>query len=98
MFSSIWILNYVRNKFASGPSISLPYELIDISTTCGVSISQFLYRVMSIIIGLNLIEKLGKLKELTVPLHIGEEYILRAIKIPNVDNLIYEIRYLNKYI
>ncbi|KAH0449542.1 hypothetical protein IEQ34_020234 [Dendrobium chrysotoxum] len=126
-----------------GLQFFLPSELIDISTTCGVSISQFSYRAMSIVIGLivffrdhgevltpeffshmgrftcdiqshrskswdsefffvknnwNLIKKWGKLKELPVLLHIGEEDILGDLKILDVKNLLYEICYLNKYI
>ncbi|KAH0450866.1 hypothetical protein IEQ34_021558 [Dendrobium chrysotoxum] len=126
-----------------GLQFFLPSELIDISTTCGVSISQFSYRAMSIVIGLivffrdhgevltpeffshmgrftcdiqshrskswdsefffvknnwNLIKKWGKLKELPVLLHIGEEDILGDLKILDVKNLLYEICYLSKYI
>ncbi|KAL0915305.1 hypothetical protein M5K25_015712 [Dendrobium thyrsiflorum] len=132
-------------------------ELIDIMTICGVSISQFSYRAMSIIMGLivlfrdrgvvlsseclsrigrlfsdvqgritfrskwldirtrdpskgwisnffyvqndwNLQEKWGKLKELPAPLHIGEEDLMRILKLPDLDALQYEVRYLSRFI
>ncbi|KAH0465366.1 hypothetical protein IEQ34_005469 [Dendrobium chrysotoxum] len=40
----------------------------------------------------NLIEKWGNLKELSVPIHIREEDILRALKIPDVESLFYEVK------
>ncbi|KAH0461995.1 hypothetical protein IEQ34_009570 [Dendrobium chrysotoxum] len=43
-------------------------------------------------------EKWGKLKELPVPLHIGAEDLLRIFKLPNLDALHYEVRYLSRYI
>ncbi|KAH0465031.1 hypothetical protein IEQ34_005134 [Dendrobium chrysotoxum] len=43
-------------------------------------------------------EKWGKLKELPVPLHIGAEYLLRILKLPDLDALYYEVRYLSRYI
>ncbi|KAH0462169.1 hypothetical protein IEQ34_009744 [Dendrobium chrysotoxum] len=46
----------------------------------------------------NLQEKREKLKELPVPLHIGAEDLLRILKLPNLDALHYEVRYLNRYI
>ncbi|KAH0450101.1 hypothetical protein IEQ34_020793 [Dendrobium chrysotoxum] len=121
-------------------------ELIDILTICGVCLSQFFYRAMSIVMGLivlfrdrgvvlsseclsrmghlfsdaqgrpsgwtsaletprkvgsndwGLQEKWGKLKELPVPLHIGAEDLLRILKIPDLDALHYEVRYLSRYI
>ncbi|KAH0462140.1 hypothetical protein IEQ34_009715 [Dendrobium chrysotoxum] len=132
-------------------------ELIDILTIYGVCLSQFSYRVISILMGLiilfrdrrvvlsseclsrmgrlisdaqghisfrskwldirtrdpskdwirnflyvqndwNLQEKWGKLKELSVPLHIGAEDLLRILKLPDLDTLHYEVRYLSKYI
>ncbi|KAH0470760.1 hypothetical protein IEQ34_000483 [Dendrobium chrysotoxum] len=122
------------------------FELIDILTICGVCLSQFSYRVMSIVMGLivlfrdrgvvlsseclsrmgclfsdaqgclsgwisaletprkvgsndwGLQEKWGKLKELPVPLHIGAEDLLRILKLPDLDALHYEVRYLSRYI
>ncbi|KAH0452594.1 hypothetical protein IEQ34_019893 [Dendrobium chrysotoxum] len=43
-------------------------------------------------------EKWGKLKELSVPLHIGAEDLLRILKLPDLDALHYEVRYLSRYI
>ncbi|KAH0460797.1 hypothetical protein IEQ34_008760 [Dendrobium chrysotoxum] len=45
-----------------------------------------------------LLEKWGKLKELPVPLHIGAEDLLRILKLPDLDALYYEVRYLSRYI
>ncbi|KAH0457643.1 hypothetical protein IEQ34_012958 [Dendrobium chrysotoxum] len=132
-------------------------ELIDILTICGVCLSQFSYREMSIVMGLivlfrdrgvvlsskclsrmghlfsdaqgrisfrskwldirtrdplkgwisnffyvqndwGLQEKWGKLKELPVPLHIGAEDLLRILKLPDLDALHYEVRYLSRYV
>ncbi|KAH0467412.1 hypothetical protein IEQ34_004650 [Dendrobium chrysotoxum] len=132
-------------------------ELIDILTICGVCLSQFSYRAMSIVMGLivlfrdrgvvlsieclsrmgrlfsdaqgrisfrskwldirtrdpskgwisnffyvqndwGLQEKWGKLKELPVPLYIGVEDLLRILKLPDLDALHYEVRYLSRYV
>ncbi|KAH0461440.1 hypothetical protein IEQ34_009015 [Dendrobium chrysotoxum] len=117
-------------------------ELIDILTLCGVCLSQFSYRAMSIVMGLIVLfrdrgvvlsseclsrmgrlfsdaskwldirtrdpskgwvsnffyEKWGKLKELPVPLHIGAEDLLRILKLPDLDALHYEVRYLSRYL
>ncbi|KAH0451470.1 hypothetical protein IEQ34_018769 [Dendrobium chrysotoxum] len=122
-------------------------EPIDILTLCGVCLSQFSYRAMSIVMGLivlfrdrrvvlsseclsrmgglfndaqgrisfrskwldirtrdprkndwGLQEKWGKLKELPVPLHIGAEDLLRILKLPDLDALHYEVRYLSRYV
>ncbi|KAH0450235.1 hypothetical protein IEQ34_020927 [Dendrobium chrysotoxum] len=43
-------------------------------------------------------QKWGKLKELPVPLHIGAEDLLRILKLPDLDALHYEVRYLSRYI
>ncbi|KAH0450154.1 hypothetical protein IEQ34_020846 [Dendrobium chrysotoxum] len=43
-------------------------------------------------------EKWGKLKELSVPLHIGAEDLLRILKLPDLDALHYEVRYLSRYV
>ncbi|KAH0470489.1 hypothetical protein IEQ34_000212 [Dendrobium chrysotoxum] len=45
-----------------------------------------------------LIEKWGRMKDLPVPLHVGEEDILRILNIPDVKHLLFEVRYLTKYI
>ncbi|KAH0456660.1 hypothetical protein IEQ34_014567 [Dendrobium chrysotoxum] len=132
-------------------------ELIDILTICGVCLSQFSYRAMSIVMGLivlfrdrgvvlsseclsrmgrlfsdaqerisfrskwldirtrdpskgwisnffyvqndwGLQEKWGKLKELPVPLHIRAEDLLRILKLPDLDALHYDVRYLSRYV
>ncbi|KAH0465069.1 hypothetical protein IEQ34_005172 [Dendrobium chrysotoxum] len=132
-------------------------ELIDILTLCGVCLSQFSYKAMSIVMGMivlfrdrgvvlsseclsrmgrlfsdaqgrisfrskwldirtrdpskgwisnffyvqndwGLQEKWGKLKELPVPLHIGAEDLLRILKLPDLDALHYEVRYLSRYV
>ncbi|PKU73079.1 hypothetical protein MA16_Dca027332 [Dendrobium catenatum] len=44
-----------------------------------------------------LTEKHGKLRDLPVPLHVGEEDIKRFLKIPDVEHLLYEVLYINKY-
>ncbi|KAH0453530.1 hypothetical protein IEQ34_017854 [Dendrobium chrysotoxum] len=41
-------------------------------------------------------EKWGKLKELPIPLHIGAEDLLRILKLPDLDALHYEVRYLSR--
>ncbi|KAH0461866.1 hypothetical protein IEQ34_009441 [Dendrobium chrysotoxum] len=38
------------------------------------------------------------MKDLLVPLHVGEEDILRILNIPDVEHLLFEVRYLTKYI
>ncbi|KAH0465362.1 hypothetical protein IEQ34_005465 [Dendrobium chrysotoxum] len=38
------------------------------------------------------------MKNLPAPLHVREEDIMRLLKVPNVEHLLYEICYLNKYI
>ncbi|PKU59110.1 hypothetical protein MA16_Dca014852 [Dendrobium catenatum] len=132
-------------------------ELIDIMMVCGVSLSQFFYRAMSIVMvmivlfidrgvvlspeclsqmgrllsdtygrisfrskwldirtrdpskgwisdffyvqnDLNLQEKWGKLRELLVPLHIGAEYLLKILKLCDLEALHYEVHYLSRYI
>ncbi|PKU68420.1 hypothetical protein MA16_Dca025910 [Dendrobium catenatum] len=132
-------------------------EFVDILMVCGVSLSQFSYRAMSIVMGLivlfrdhgvvlyseclsrmgrifsdsqgriffkskwldirtrdpskdwitdfffvqndwSLQEKWGKLKELPVPLYIGEKDLLKIMKLPDIDALCYEVHYLSRYI
>ncbi|KAH0455181.1 hypothetical protein IEQ34_015213 [Dendrobium chrysotoxum] len=134
----------------AGLRFSPSSELIDILTICGVCLSQFSYRAMSIVMGLivlfrdrgvvlsseclfrmgrlfsdaskwldirtrdpskgwisnifyvqndwGLQQKWGKLKELPVPPHIGAEDLLRILKLPDLDALHYEMRYLSRYI
>ncbi|KAH0455206.1 hypothetical protein IEQ34_015238 [Dendrobium chrysotoxum] len=45
-----------------------------------------------------LLEKWGKMRNLLAPLHVGEEVMMRLLKVPDVEHLLYEVRYLNKYI
>ncbi|KAH0467899.1 hypothetical protein IEQ34_002932 [Dendrobium chrysotoxum] len=45
-----------------------------------------------------LLEKWGKMRDLLAPLHVGEEDMMRLLKVPDVEHLLYEVRYLNKYI
>ncbi|KAL0924039.1 hypothetical protein M5K25_004841 [Dendrobium thyrsiflorum] len=45
-----------------------------------------------------LIEKWGKLTDLPAPLNIGEEDIMRILKVPDIEHLLYEVRYLGRYI
>ncbi|KAH0454556.1 hypothetical protein IEQ34_016480 [Dendrobium chrysotoxum] len=94
-----------------------PPELIDILMTCGVSLSQFFCRAMSIVMGLIMLfrdrgavlspeylSQMGhlisdtKLKELPVPLHFGAEDLLKVLKLPDINALHYEVRYLSRYI
>ncbi|KAH0459848.1 hypothetical protein IEQ34_010511 [Dendrobium chrysotoxum] len=141
----------VRLRFPPSP------ELIDILTIYRVSLSQFSYRAMSIVMDLivlfrdrgvilsaeclsrmerlfsdvqgrisfiskwldihtrdpskgwlsdffyvqndwKLQEKWEKLKELSVPLHIGAEDVLKILELPDLNALHYEVRYLRRYI
>ncbi|KAH0459862.1 hypothetical protein IEQ34_010525 [Dendrobium chrysotoxum] len=45
-----------------------------------------------------LLEKWGKMRDLRAPLHVREEDIMRLLKVPDVEHLLYEVCYLNKYI
>ncbi|KAL0912757.1 hypothetical protein M5K25_016155 [Dendrobium thyrsiflorum] len=45
-----------------------------------------------------LTERWGKLTDLPAPLHIGEEDIMRILKVPDIEHLLYEVRYLGRYI
>ncbi|KAH0451616.1 hypothetical protein IEQ34_018915 [Dendrobium chrysotoxum] len=38
------------------------------------------------------------MRDLPAPLHVREEDIMRLLKVPDVEHLLYEVRYLNKYI
>ncbi|KAH0454400.1 hypothetical protein IEQ34_016324 [Dendrobium chrysotoxum] len=125
----------------AGLRFSPPPELIDILVICGVSLSQFFYRAMSIVIELIklfrdhgavlsqeylsrmgrlisdtqghvsfrsklldirtrdlLKEKWEKLKELPVPLYFRAKDLLKILKLPDIDALHYEVRYLGRYI
>ncbi|PKU71962.1 hypothetical protein MA16_Dca007326 [Dendrobium catenatum] len=44
-----------------------------------------------------LTEKRGRLRDLLVPLHVGEEDIKRFLKFPDIEHLLYDVRYMNKY-
>ncbi|KAL0905625.1 hypothetical protein M5K25_024060 [Dendrobium thyrsiflorum] len=150
-------LTISESSLRAGLRFPPPLELINISTMCGVSLSQFSHRAMSVMMGLiaffrdrgavltpeyllrmgrfildtqgrvtfrskwldmrtrdplkiwahaffyvkndwGLIEKWGRMKDLPVPLHVGEEDILRVLNIPDVELLLFEVRYLTKYI
>ncbi|KAH0460120.1 hypothetical protein IEQ34_010783 [Dendrobium chrysotoxum] len=41
---------------------------------------------------------MGKLKELPIPLHIGDEDLLKILKLSDIDDLHYEVHYLSRYI
>ncbi|KAH0452458.1 hypothetical protein IEQ34_019757 [Dendrobium chrysotoxum] len=43
-------------------------------------------------------ERWGKLKDLPAPLHIGAKDLLKILKLPDLDALHYEVRYLSRYI
>ncbi|KAI0486580.1 hypothetical protein KFK09_029328 [Dendrobium nobile] len=45
-----------------------------------------------------LTENWGRLRDLPVPLHVGEEDIKRILKVPDVEHLLYEVHFLNRYI
>ncbi|KAH0459963.1 hypothetical protein IEQ34_010626 [Dendrobium chrysotoxum] len=125
-------------------------ELVEILRRCGVCLSQFSYRAMSVTVGLialfrdrgtvltpehlsrmgrltsdmqrrvtfrckwldmrtrdpaknwsssyffvrndwGLLEKWGKMRDLPTPLHVGEEDIMRLLKVPDVEHLLYEV-------
>ncbi|KAH0449912.1 hypothetical protein IEQ34_020604 [Dendrobium chrysotoxum] len=117
-FPPLRYLNIYEMSLRVGIRYPPALELIDILTACGVSLSQFSCRAMSIVMGLiaffrdrravliselffvknewNLIEKWGKLKELQVPIHVGAEDIMRTLNIPDVECLLYVVRYLEK--
>ncbi|KAH0468383.1 hypothetical protein IEQ34_003416 [Dendrobium chrysotoxum] len=40
----------------------------------------------------------GKMRDLPAPMHVREEDIMRLLKVPDIEHLLYEIHYLNKYI
>ncbi|KAH0452302.1 hypothetical protein IEQ34_019601 [Dendrobium chrysotoxum] len=81
-------------------------ELIDIVTICGVYLSQFFYRVMSIVMGLISLfrdrevvlssECLSRMGCLFSDAQ-GQD-LLRILKLPDLDALHYEVRYLSRYI
>ncbi|KAH0461565.1 hypothetical protein IEQ34_009140 [Dendrobium chrysotoxum] len=48
--------------------------------------------------GLGIIEKWGRMNDLHVPLYVGEDDILRILNISDVEHLLFEVRYLTKYI
>ncbi|KAH0433405.1 hypothetical protein IEQ34_027025 [Dendrobium chrysotoxum] len=88
-------------------------ELIDILTICGGRISfrskwldirtrdpskGWISNFFYVQNDWGLQEKWGKLKELPIPLHIGAEDLLRILKLPDLDALHYEVRYLSRYV
>ncbi|KAH0449550.1 hypothetical protein IEQ34_020242 [Dendrobium chrysotoxum] len=134
-----------------------PAELIEILQWCGVNLSQFSFRAMSVTVGLialfrdrgatltpehlsrmgrftsdthgrvtfrskwldlrtrdpsknwanafffvkidwGLLEKWGKMKDLPSPLHVEEEDIMRILKVPDIEHLLFEVRHMSRYI
>ncbi|KAH0434979.1 hypothetical protein IEQ34_026714 [Dendrobium chrysotoxum] len=99
-------------------------ELIDILTLCGVCLSQFSYRAMSIVMGLivlfrdrgvvlssECLSRMGRLfsdaqgrisfrsKWLDIRTRDpSKEDLLRILKLPDLDALHYEVRYLSRYV
>ncbi|KAH0433412.1 hypothetical protein IEQ34_014916 [Dendrobium chrysotoxum] len=132
-------------------------ELIKILRRCGVNISQFSFKVMSVTVGLIvlfrdrgatmkpehlsrmgqfisdthgrvtfrskwldlythdplknwanafffmkndwvLLEKWGKMNDLSSPLHVEEEDIMRILKVPDIEHLLFEVRHMSRYI
>ncbi|KAH0435382.1 hypothetical protein IEQ34_026620 [Dendrobium chrysotoxum] len=45
-----------------------------------------------------LLEKWGKMKDLPSPLHVEEEYIMRILKVPDIEHLLFEVRHMSRYI
>ncbi|KAH0453601.1 hypothetical protein IEQ34_017925 [Dendrobium chrysotoxum] len=45
-----------------------------------------------------LLEKWGKMKDLTAPLHVQEEDIMRILKVPDIEHLLLEVRHMGRYI
>ncbi|KAH0448147.1 hypothetical protein IEQ34_021947 [Dendrobium chrysotoxum] len=45
-----------------------------------------------------LLEKYGKMRDLSALLHVREEDVMRLLKVPDVEHLLYKVCYLNKYI
>ncbi|KAL0905888.1 hypothetical protein M5K25_024334 [Dendrobium thyrsiflorum] len=49
------------------------------------------------ILGIHQKAGLGKLKDLPIPLHIGEEDLLKMLSLPDFENHHYEVLYLSRY-
>ncbi|KAH0452478.1 hypothetical protein IEQ34_019777 [Dendrobium chrysotoxum] len=45
-----------------------------------------------------LLEKWGKMKDLSAPLHVAEEDIMRILKVPDIEHLLFEVRHMSRYI
>ncbi|KAH0466516.1 hypothetical protein IEQ34_003754 [Dendrobium chrysotoxum] len=45
-----------------------------------------------------LLEKWGKMKDLSSPLHVKEEDIMRILKVPDIEHLLFEVRHMSRYI
>ncbi|PKU69851.1 hypothetical protein MA16_Dca017141 [Dendrobium catenatum] len=92
-------------------------ELIEVLQRCGVNLSQFSFRAMSVTVGLialfrdrgatmtpehlsrmgRFTKKWGKMKDLSSPLHVREEDIMRILKVPDLDHLLFEVLHMSKY-
>ncbi|KAH0461167.1 hypothetical protein IEQ34_008742 [Dendrobium chrysotoxum] len=45
-----------------------------------------------------MLEKWGKMKDLTAPLHVGEEDIMRIFQVPDIEHFLFEVRHMTRYI
>ncbi|KAL0916469.1 hypothetical protein M5K25_013988 [Dendrobium thyrsiflorum] len=79
-----WYIVVYETYLRAGLRFPPPPELIDIAARCGND--------------WGLIEKWGKLNDLPAPLHIREEDIMRILKVLDIEHLLYEVRYLGRYI
>ncbi|KAH0457993.1 hypothetical protein IEQ34_013308 [Dendrobium chrysotoxum] len=135
-------LTVSETSLRAGLCFPPPAELVEILKRCGVCLSQFSYRAMTVTVRLialfkdrgavltpehlsrmglltsdmqgrtcapgilrradpvptffvrndwGLLEKLGKIRDLPAPLHVGEEDIMRLLKVPDVEHLLYEV-------
>ncbi|KAH0466444.1 hypothetical protein IEQ34_003682 [Dendrobium chrysotoxum] len=150
-------LTVSETNLRAGLRFPPPAELIEILRRCGVNLSQFSFRAMSVTVGLielfrdrgatltpehlsrmgrftsdthgrvtfrskwldlrtrdpsknwanafffvkndwGLLEKWGKMKNLPAPLHVREEDIMRIIKVPDIEHLLFEVRQISRYI
>ncbi|KAH0468963.1 hypothetical protein IEQ34_002195 [Dendrobium chrysotoxum] len=150
-------LTVSETNLRAGLHFPSPAELIKILQWCGVNLSQFLFRVMSVTLGLialfrdrgatqtpehlsrmgrftsdthgrvtfrskwldlhtrdpsknwantfffvkndwGLLEKWGKMKDLPSPMHVEEEDIMRILKVPDFEYLLFEVHHISRYI
>ncbi|KAH0460843.1 hypothetical protein IEQ34_008418 [Dendrobium chrysotoxum] len=145
-------LTISETNLRAGLRFPPPAELIEILRRCGVNLSQFSFRAMSVTVGLialfrdrgatltpehlsrmgrygrvtfrskwldlrtrdpsknwanafffvkndwGLLEKWGRMKDLPSPLHVEEEDIMRILKVPDIEHLLFEVRHISRYI